>query len=274
MLHEVNRWTQILVQLCLFLGFLVFLRKREKSAAEREMSPLMSLALIFLGSAVVLPEFAATLNMSRIYHIALLFMSSCFVYGAECVQLTLQSVALHVKNPGHVASHPRVAASTRKWFLAATVLFIYFLFISGWFWAVTSDVPTSFVLDSRRMASSADPSVSREYFADFTVLSDINAAGWIRSYQASSRPVCADSTAKYHVLTSYGEYTRKSGKFYTDYLPDHCDFSRSYVYLSEYNTLHGLGSSYGPEPFPISDISPTLLRMNRAYSNGGATIYA
>jgi len=273
-LTEMNRWTQILVQLCLLLGFFVLIRKTKKSPSERQMLPLMSVGIVLIGSAALLPGFAAQLTISRIYHITLLFASTCFVYGADRVQLTLSSIPSWIKNLGIVATRPR--GPTRTQVLASTVLFLYFLFLAGWFSAVTSAVPASFVLDHGRLASSSDPAVSVLYYDYFTVLSDISGASWIHLYQVNGRPVCADLLAKPHVLMSYGKSLFLGSG---NYLPDECAFSLSYVYLSEFNNNYGLGYTWSNTPgvelgsFPISAILPKLSSMNRIYSNGGATIY-
>lgn len=270
-LQQVNRWTQILVQLCLLLGFFVLMCKK-KSVVEQKMFPLMTGGLIFLGSSIVLPGLAATLNLNRIYHISLLFISPFFIYGVERIELALRSVGSRLEIRRH--PHLRTATQRRTLNLAASILFLYFLFVSGWFTAVTAGTPTSFVLDANRMRDSTNPTVSEEYYADFIVLQDFSGAIWLRSHYAGSRPICADISALTNVLQSYGEFPVASGQYHANYLPDACHFSNSLVYLSEFNTLYRLGVTVNGEVFPLSDVSQSLSTMNRVYSNGGTTIYA
>jgi len=269
-LHQADRYTELSVPLLLLLGFIVFACKKEKSITERQILPIMSGGLLLLGGDAVLPGFAAALDFSRTYHTALLFISICFIYGAGFVERALLSIGSLIRR--HRQIH--VPSVARTLHLAAAVLFLYFLFVSGWLWAVTSDVPTSLVFDTNRMANSTNPALNAEYYADFTVLSDISAAVWLHFQASSSRSVCADATAKYHVLLSYGEFPLVTSRYYTSYLPDNCDFSHSYVYLSEFNNRYGQGSTFAPATFRISDISQQLSRMNTVYSNGAATIYA
>jgi uncharacterized membrane protein len=271
LLQEVNRWTQILVQLCLLFGLLVLVCKK-KSASEQEMLPLITGGLIVLGSSIVLPEIAATLNLGRIYHIALLFISPCFIYATERVELTLRSVGSRVESRRHFRL--RAATQRRSLHVAAAILFLYFLFVSGWFTVVTAGVPTSYILDSNRMRDSTNLAVSEVYYGDSTVLPDIVGTSWLRSVRISSRAVCSDINAQRRVLTSYGEFPPSVGN-YANYLPRqyNCHFSDSYVYLSEFNNRYGVGFTFNGT-FPISDISQTLSKMNRVYSNGETTLYA
>jgi uncharacterized membrane protein len=267
-LQQVNRWTQIVVQLCLVLGFFVLALKK-KGTMEQKMFPLMTGGLIVLGCSIALPGVAATLNLDRIYHISLLFIAPFFIYGIELVELALRRVGSRVE----IHRHTRLRTATRKntLHLAAGILFFYFLFVSGWFTVVTAGTPTSFVLDANRMRYSTNPTVSEEYHDQFTVLPDIDGAVWLRFYDTGRRPVCADIKSLQHVLASYGEFSPLTGQL--NYIPDECHSSDSFVYLSEFNNLYGLGYAFNGT-FPISDISQRLSNMNRVYSNGRTAIYA
>jgi uncharacterized membrane protein len=269
-LEEANRWTQIAVQLFLLLGFFVSVFKK-KSVNEQKMFPLMTGGLILLVSSVALPGLGNTVGLDRMYHITLLFIAPFFVYGAERVELVLVSLGSRVRIP----RYPLLRTATRggTLHLAAAILFLYFLFVSGWLTVVSAGVPTSLVLDANRMRNSADPTVGQSYYDDFNVLPDITGAVWLRSYDVGNRPVCADITARAHVLEVYGEFPYVTRPFLQNYLPDNCHFSNSFVYLDEFNNLYGRGVTF-QGTFPISDDSQALSKMNQIYSNGATTIYA
>jgi uncharacterized membrane protein len=262
-LHEVNRTTLYLVQLILVFGFIALLRKT-KSLAERKMLPLMAVAFALLGSAVILPYFAGALNLSRFYHIALLFISPCFAYGTKQLYASLRRACTWISRD---TARIRLLFSTR-WVLAATILFLYFLFTSGWVWAVAMDRPTSTLFDGQRMLSSSDPQLWQAYFERYTTSSDVYAVRWMNLYLSKSSALCADYISRYHVLTSYGE--RPPG---TTVSLLGCDLEQSYVYLNALNTLYGIGTVYaGSASYSISAISTKLYTENRIYSNGAAGI--
>jgi len=259
-LHQMNRLTQYFVQFCIALGLVVFLRRRQMDPTRR-MSPLMILGFVTVLCAVVLPNFASAFNLSRFYHIGLLFIAPCFVYGAEAVESGLHRMRSFVRYPKNIRMH-----SSRQ-LVAAIVLFSYFLFTSGWVWAATMDRPTSYVMDAPRYLTYPDPSLRVEYYGELTAPRDIAGAQWIRLHLASPHSVCADYVSTYHVLNSYGELPRSN-----PLLPFGCDFRSSLVFLSELNTRYQTFANYGT-PSSISEVTMRLTAENMLYSNGGTIIY-
>jgi len=274
-LHDMNRATLYLIQFFLILGFLGILLKRGKNEMERKMLPLMVVAFMFIGSAVVLPFFAATLQLSRIYHVALLFASPCLLYGVNVLDSLARLVVSHFDKISHVRIRTGFSA---KSILTVGLLFSYFLFTSGWVWAVSVDRPTSLQLDFERFLTSPDVGLNAVYFDAYTVPKDIAAARWLLAYHSNSRTICADIIARYHVLNSYGEFERQGPTLPGCGHCAHCGYPNSYVFISEFNSLHGVGEASHKPPsydrFAISEISTELSIMARIYSDGGATVYA
>ena len=275
-LHNINRVTQYLVQLLLILGFFTLLRRKHKTRTEEQMFPLVTMAFVFIGAAVVLPFFWSTLQFTRIYHIALLFASPCLVYGMHLIDLTATRVWSYVRGTAHLPtySHRRVSF---KSILMAGILFSYFIFNSGWVWAVTLDRPTSHILEPERFRYSGDPTLTADYYHDFTTPSDIVAAQWLSYYHVNGHPVCADQIQRYHVLNSYGGFPRQDGADASHTFPYECDIPKSYVFLSEYNNLFAVvETGENPPDFgrlPISVIGPKLALKDRIFSDGGALMY-
>jgi uncharacterized membrane protein len=153
----------------------------------------------------------------------------------------------------------------------------YFLFTSGWVWAITMDTPVSAgtVFDWQRMRDSSDTNIKIAYFDDYTTQQDRDAALWITTYGLMSRVVCADSNSKFHVLASYGgqDPNKNTIGHNTHELPYLflCERTGDYVYLSTLNVVYGLGTS-GSAVWSVSSIYAQVLTENRIYS-GVATIY-
>ena len=180
----------------------------------------------------------------------------------------------------HVSSNP----SFMKWRpLAASLLFLFLLFDSGWVWAVSMDAPTSYLLDSERMAHySRDPEVIVSFYGYYTSTEDVAGARWLNRQVSSSSTisnvassVCADWYTRDELLVSYGGLPHPGPSVPENFLPDKCDFREGYVYLSFVNTVYGVGSRDNPRNFtwPIAQISPEINADNVIYSNGGTTIY-
>lgn len=274
-LHDLFRLTNYTVQFCILGGFVVFVRKKNKSVVERKMLPLMTVALVFLGSAVILPFFGG-IPFPRIYHISLLLTSVCFVLGAELLESWCRIAYVLLS---HIVAVVRLPFSSRgkmtsKGLVAATILLSYFLFTSGWVWAVSLDRPTSFILDSRRMSESPDNETKAGYYSEFDVPTDVNGALWLRSYVRNGH-LCSDYVSQYHVLTAYGERT---GKLQSTLLSGECDSRRSLIFLSELNVVYAIGTGrtepYGGMSLYHISIDLIAQESNRLYSNGGVVVYA
>jgi uncharacterized membrane protein len=260
LLHDINRFTQYFVQFAMILGLVVFVLRKNKNPTEQKDTLFMVFGFLLLGSAVVLPRFAGGLELSRFYHISLIFISSCFVIGTERIESYLRklfsTLAFH-----RVPKHIRFS---RTGLLAAAILFSYLLYTSGWVWAVSMDPPVSLLLDRGRMLN--DPSSQTLYYSELIAPQDIAAATWLGSRAASGQSVCSDFISLHHVLTSYGGFTSIEPE-----LPSECEFF-SYIYLSVLNTRYGIGTAQN-YTWPVSQIYSGLIAENRVYSNGGAVVY-
>jgi uncharacterized membrane protein len=260
LLGGLNRALYYATNLVIVLGFLIFIRKKRKTIAEARIYSLLVMAFMLLGLSVLLPYFAASLDIQRIYLLVLLFASPCFVIGLEAFGRLLGRLQL----PSRRVRIPHVTIQLR-WVPAVTILLCYFMFTSGWVWAVTMTAPSSFILDSSRMASYPDDSVKAYFFSYFTAPQDIAGARWLKQYATTDRVVCADSNSRSNVLTSYGGLSRglSSGPM----LPSSCDFARAYVYLSLLNTVYRVGT---PGNWSVSVLP--IDAFNRVYSDA-STIY-
>jgi uncharacterized membrane protein len=257
-LHYLNRLTQYAVVFSVFLGLFILIRKTQKNPTEKRIVTLMIPAFLLLISAVVFPYLGGELNFSRFYHISMLVAAPCFAYGAVTLESPLRRAYLLFRRK-RVPAHFRT-----KWLLAATLLFLYFIFLSGWAWSVSADIPTSLILDRARMQSSPDPLLRADYYNGVIVDQDIAAAHWLRSYAGDNDAICADYSSRDFVLNSYGEFPRSDPVWPGS---PRCDL----IYLSTLNSLYGLGA-YGTSIWYVNESFPQLMTRNRIFS-GGAAIY-
>jgi len=276
-LHLANRGIQYLVILCIVVGFLTYFLKKPDRSGKEAIIPLMAASMFLLIAAVALPFLGSTLTISRIYSISLLFLSPCFYFGASKITSGFSRVC-------GLLTRNRVRIKT-KWLAPAAIIFLYLIFTSGWVWAVTSDTPTSLVLDLRHTANYyPDATVRFEYYSYYVQSQDVAAGGWIRSY-SNGGLICADLKSQLTVVVLYGGQTRG---------PDLDHFQAceqaAYVYVSVTNSVIGLATSQagtfglgsaslvGHETFFIVPVNVTIAPLlphteNRIYSDGG-TIYS
>jgi len=271
LLNDANRVTQWVAQLFLILGFLVFLRKGKRmNFTEKQVLPLMTVGMALIASATVLPFFAGSLQISRLYHIALLFVAPCFPIGAQGFESAIWRIPslLHGLNSG--LGRVRLFRSQGA-FSAATLLFLYFMFTSGWVWAMSMQAPTSLILDRARMATSTDLSSQIAYYSYYTVPQDVASARWVRNFVPRQFSICADWTSKYQTLQSYGQLNAQNIM-----LPSECNFSDSFFYLSAQNTLTGIGLQPSRlatlSVWSVSSISTILVTKNVIYTDGSSEV--
>ncbi len=263
LLHVLSRASQYVAVASIAVGFLIFLRGKKKTVAERQMLPMMAISFGIVFAAAGIPFFGGILNFSRFFHLALIFISPCFFIGVQWVTSKLRELSpprLRVRIPGARGSVP------------AALVFLYFIFTSGWVWAVIQDpYPISIVLDGQRMRNSSDLAFVQGYYGWYIVPQDAASASWLRTFGSPNQAVCADDSSTYHVLASYGGRDPNDTNLVYVFEYGNCAFSRNeYLYFSEFNTQYG---AYYASLTPIYNVKSGVVTKNRIYS-GGATIYA
>jgi uncharacterized membrane protein len=271
--HDLNRILQYVVVFFLIIGIIAIVSKKNRSLAERKIIPIMVAAFAFLVLSVVIPFLAGGLNFSRIFHIALVFLSPCFALGANAAYKTLKPLS----NLFRGLQLPR--QFNVKGLCLTGILVSYFLFNSGWVWAVTMDRPTSLIFDGRRMLESEDPTLKTAYFVGFNTAEGVAGAEWLRTYLTAGQSICSDDIATSHPLGSYGGerfagYVNSTGVISAPNLSDlqSCYFSESYVFLDSENVWYGIAT--GPVgSLWMSDFTGNIIVKDAIYSNGGSAIY-
>jgi uncharacterized membrane protein len=267
--HAANRWLQYSIIGILTLGFLALL-KRKNTTAEARMLPLMMAGMFLAGSILALPFFAQALDLGRTFHIATIFISPCLWYG-----FTTLSSAL-TKAQSFLTHRKMSFVMGPKWrCFVCGILLMYFLFSSGWVFAVTGDAPSSPILDVSRMKNSNDPNMIVSFNSYYTSPQDAEAAAWLRYYRGKSL-ICTDIISGFEVLFSSGDIPFKDEILVGLHIPptESCE-----IFSSVMNTRYGIWASYGGvrssetlNAFPPSILS-NVTSVSRIYSNGGATIY-
>jgi uncharacterized membrane protein len=261
-LHVISRASQYGAVACIVIGFVILLRRRVKSTAERQLIPMMIISMVILFATVAVPFFGGVLNFSRFFHFSLIFISPCFFLGGQWIVSTLQKTTF-----------PSLNREINTRMLLASLVFLYFIFASGWVWAVTRDpYPTSITLDAQRMKDSTNLSFVQGYYGWYRAPEDVAAAYWLKDYGSPTQPLCASLEATAGPIVTYGGRDVNNPNLAYVFEEGNCEFSQNeYVYFSEFNSVY---HTYGfRSVISIADISARVTMKCRVYSSGAIVYY-
>ena len=185
---------QYITQFFIVIGViqLITLIVRRKTKFEPEYITMVFGSTIIILMCILLPYFASSLNMTRLYHISLIFLAPVCVLGGL-------TVFRGILRPFKFAS-PHVASSSLHTKLFLLLLIPYFLFNTGFTFQVTGDVPSSIPL-------------SPDTFSHLiTHEQDIAAAKWL-STMPGSASVWGDYCA-YHLLYYDGFFPKGRANYF------------------------------------------------------------
>ncbi|MDW7726663.1 MAG: DUF2206 domain-containing protein [Candidatus Methanoperedens sp.] len=260
--RQVHRSLQFITQLFIILGFfkLIIDRKFTKLKAEYFYLIVASLAILFLS---LLPNFANKLNMTRIYHIALLAISPLFVMGGIFITEKLIKI-IKIENK----SKKNYVFSI----LISGVIIPYLLFNTGFVYEITNDKSISIPLGMERMKN--DNITKFDLYRAYTPEHDVYSAKWYYKYKDADEIIYADKNSAAHVLRSYGMISQNKinrlfliGDRQERGLPEN-----HYVYMNKLNVCEDTfvlrdGLHVNASMVSLSD------KLFNVYSNGCGDIY-
>ncbi len=164
--------------------------------------------IIFSGilffAIVVVPNFAPTLNFSRFYAIAFLFLAPCFVLGGKVFLNWFLSAVSKITHKQNWNSKANMAI-----LLIAILASAYYLSQSGFINHVVGGSIQSYTLDwdktlNINMNSSSEPAAKSNFYTAYTPNQDVYSATWLSRNLANTSIVYADSISIYHPLHVFG----------------------------------------------------------------------
>jgi len=230
------------------IGFINLIVNR-KHQIEKENFIFTVVAMLFLFALIIIPGLANLMNMTRFYHILLLFLAPLCVMGAELIMHTI------------------FKRQSEIWIsiLLLIVLGPYFLFQSGFIYELAGVQNWSLPLSKYRMSAT----FLRSRIGCFDEC-DVIGVTWISKCMNNhaSLKVYADLASIDHVLRSYGMIYGGN----TEVLLNVTAISPNGVlFLNKANTIEGAAASW--DLWNITSISPILEYANKVYSNGYCKIY-
>lgn len=208
-------------------------------------------SFVFLFLSIFLPFASSNWNMTRIFHISLLFLSPFAIFGCWRI-ISLISELFKLKlNSNHIS-------------LLTILFFILFFMFEVSLMNVYFGEPGSAALDmNHQNMVSLSGALTHEQ--------EVYSAKWLSYNREISNDLYADSIANQHVLTSYGHIFSNQRTLSTEgVIP-----TSSYIYMRFINTIYKIIPIFNGEWISenISDVIPELPIQDKIYSNGGSEIY-
>jgi uncharacterized membrane protein len=259
-LHRMFLYLLLSTQGLIVVGLLTALFAGWPMQIRREFFALALINLMMLGAALVVPYFASSLNTTRTYQIALIFLAPFFVLGWVNVfkaagKITKRSM------PGTVS----VAIAALSVFMV-----LYLIFNTGMVFEIARDVPMSYSLDKQGANVS------------YTIYNSMEKAGaeWSISVQQAiersnnmtyTPPIFSD-IYRWLFLQDWNASRSYLIPFVVNNTPP-----GSYVYLGTYNVLDDKAiqiMTAGQVQMTVQlDLKGFKDTRNKIYANGGSEVY-
>jgi uncharacterized membrane protein len=231
------RFTQLLILIGSIKLFYDSIHK--KSNGKNSFLIFIAISLIILIFALIVPYFSQGLNMTRTYHITLIFLAITIPYGIQFITDNICK-AIRIK-------------SVAKFFSVFFVI-VFLLFQTGVMGLVFNEYNSPNI--SQKIDNPA------QFYGAYTHESEKYGAEWIS--QKGTDVVFSDSTAAQHVLTSYGNLFHSSSSYYQK------NIDSGYLYLRNVNINYDVFpsiSNFVYSPASLKDII-IVNNQNLVYNNG------
>jgi len=245
--HTIGRLFYYATQFFIVVGFSNFIIKRKKKEISQEYLIISLISLFILILCIALPRFAGSLNVTRIYHVALISLSPFCILGGETVFRYLT----------------RLKSSFCISFLVLIILIPYFLYNQGFIYEVTGDIPSSIPLSLYRM----DKGALWEWI-DYE--QDVFSCIWLSQNGKIPLKVYGDFDIIAVDLDSYGSIPPQSRYPFSNIKKIQND---SYIVMGYLSAAKKIILGTQRERLNDTEIFSALNNRNKIYSNGGSEIY-
>lgn len=244
---------QYIIELFVVAGVIELVINFYRTRFKLAYSAMVLVSSILLFSSIIVPYFSGYLNISRIYHIAILFLSPFCVLGGIAIIRWIRILVSRGRLRGAINSVPLKI-------VVILVLVPYFMFSSAFIYLLMGEPVTSIALN---------PDLDYTRFNQKEIL----AKDWLYSYSDKQIPILGDyvSSQLIQELKGFQESYMIFGEM--DWTPD-----SSYIYLRSLNVIQDkIQSKMRITPyidFHTSRLATVVLPpKNKIYTNGGSEVY-
>ena len=262
LLHEICRIINYLNQVFIIIGVLVLLLKYRELKFETEYAAFSLINLFILFAAISVPHLTA-INMTRTYHLALIFLAPfCVIGGITVFRMLSRVVKVSWTNK-----------SVRSSLKVLSVYFVIFLlYSSGFVFQVTEGQSGSISIGQEEVKECGDAKRKVGFYNCCIPEQNVFGARWLSSNRDTTSKVYADYSSCCHVLTSYGGIVERKYRMTNTTKID----IQGYIYLGYMNSVNGIMSQLLPSgiaAYNTTEVYPTLEKRDIIYANGGSEVY-
>ena len=261
--HALGHIWQYGTQVLLVIGFVYVFLRYIKKRSQPEFTFFSAVGMLFLFMSITLPYFASSLNMDRIYHIVLIFISPLCVIGLlYLIELFSSICKLTVPQKQKIIS------------ICLVLVFVpYFLFNSSAVFEVTENSDNLALKIDQTKDYSKYYSNSTYFFLNQRIPSeDVVACDWISTFRSANSLIYSDSNRECE-LWGYGliPFSEVSGRVYP---PN----AGGYVFVGRQNIIDNVyicpdeARVHSSVIYDFDQIQSHLDPRDLIYSNG-AVIY-
>jgi uncharacterized membrane protein len=261
--HFLGHLWQIGTQFFIILGFIYLILKFRSTKIDIVFIFFSIIGIVFLLVSMTVPFFASSLNMDRIYHIILIFISPLCIFGLLAfIRLSARIFRLDILNRSLIVST-----------LLVLLLVPYFLFNTGAIFEITENRENlNFHLTPTTGFSQF---FSKTYSVSHPIIpgDDVIALGWMSKYSESESTIYSDTDRAAEI---YG-YGSKSPDIVdkTGYLPQ----SGGYIFIGSLNYANNIylqldmNRVHSNSEVPLDTILIKLKDRNFIFNNGAGIFY-
>ncbi|GAB6265206.1 MAG: hypothetical protein STSR0001_06510 [Methanothrix sp.] len=270
-LDFIKKYTYVLSQIFIFVGYLAILLKKEKLKLSDDYSFLSTVNMGVLGLSIILPGMNAGFNFSRLYQITLILLSPfCIIGGKYLIESFFQFLC---KDQFKYQKKLNIKDFSLK--IICIFLILYFAVNTGLPNELLNLQPSSIPLSLHNMKSTDEWIAPSD--AVYTYEQDVYGAKWLSLYKrrSSDSKVYADYISQEQVLMSYGSFPEHiaADRLYATT----SSFPRdSYLYLRFTNVINNIVITQAPQRLAELDKFATKSYasvQDCIYNNGGNKIY-
>ena len=266
LLHEICRIINYLNQIFIIIGCIVLLKYRElKFETEYAAFSMINLGILF--AAISVPHLTA-INMTRSYHLALIFLAPFCVIGGITVFRLLSRIVRVFWTDQHVRASLKVLS---------VYFVIFLLYSSGFVYQVAEGQSGSISIGQEGIKKYGDAEVKAGFYSGYIPEQDVVGVMWLSKNRDDTTIVYADFSAYNHLLQSYGMLPRM---YRHQLLITTTEIETgSYIFMRYLNVIYNICLRVTFEKGRVSLIYNTteiegLLKENcKIYSNGGCNIH-
>lgn len=253
-------------QAVIVIGFLYTLIKYKEMKYNKEFFLYSIVSMVLLIACMVVPHFASSLNMNRIYPIILIWLAPMFLQGIETILLMIS----------YLYKNPLLRSDTTKYFFTLVILVPYLLFNSGFIYEIT-DNPTNIHVNifSKNEIDPARYSNWTRFVVSPIYEQNVVACEWISQNRIKQKDVYTD-TSRQSEISGYGVIAPGNVRILNINEPP----SGEYIYFGMQNVKGNVFLAEDPKQahstlyLDMPMVYESIGMKNKIYTNDAAEFYS